>query len=166
MAQWRTHRGDSPLFHTQVAIQTRISATSALLHSVLPFATTPEPDQAALATELVAICSAWSALDTQRSLWHGGVLTAVTPQPAPSKYTHKSRSKREDIRDLCTDGVNHLDANYEYSHSPWAGRATQSTSTSGLQRSPAGSTDLPSMTPLGVADYFDTKGQAFSSPQF
>ena len=71
VARWRTHRGDSPLFHTQVAIQTRISATSALLHSVLPFATTPEPDQAALATELVAIFSAWggcTALDTHGPL--------------------------------------------------------------------------------------------------
>ena len=71
--------GVSPLLpYPQVAIQTRIAATSALLRLFLPSTTTHEPDQTALATEMVAIFSAWSALDTQRSLWHGGVLTAVT----------------------------------------------------------------------------------------
>ena len=67
--------------YPQAAIQTRLSATSAPLHSVMPSATPPEPHQTALATELVAICSAWSALDTQGPLaakQHVGVLTAVT----------------------------------------------------------------------------------------
>ena len=46
--------------YPHAAIQTRLSATSAPLHSVMPSTTTPEPRQAALATELLAICSAWS----------------------------------------------------------------------------------------------------------
>ena len=58
----------APLPYPRAAIQTRPSATSAPLHSVLPSTITPEPHQTALATELVAICSAWSALDTQGPL--------------------------------------------------------------------------------------------------
>ena len=67
--RWRIHTAVTALLpYPRTAKQTRPCATSAPLHSVLPSTTTPEPRQAALATELVAICSAWSALNTQGPL--------------------------------------------------------------------------------------------------
>ena len=76
----------------QAAIQTRPSATSAPLSSVLPSTSTPEPHQTASATELVAIFSVWGALDTQGPL-AASVLTAVTallPYPQAAIQTRPS----------------------------------------------------------------------------
>ena len=75
-----THRGDSPLFHTTARdpnedIRDLCTAAFGLAIST----TTPQPDQTALATEMVAICSAWGALDAQGPLAASNTL-AYSPQ--------------------------------------------------------------------------------------
>ena len=94
-----THGGDSPpSMPTGRDPNEAIRETAAPLPSVLPSTSTPEPHQTASATELVAICSVWGALDTQGPL-------------AATKRTHRGdsppsmptgRDQNEAIRDLST----------------------------------------------------------------
>ena len=96
--RWRILTAVTALLpYPRAAKQTRLPATSAPLHSVMPSTITPEPHQTALATELGAICSAWGALEHTGSFGskqHVGVLTTVTAlvlqQPNAAKQTRPS----------------------------------------------------------------------------